>query len=93
MNAKEHSFVNISCLVKGRPPPSIRIINATDPEQFLNQSQTTGDMSIEEQSWEVNLIIKQVPCEASGLYICEANNSLGKDSQNRTLLVYCKYYQ
>ncbi|PVD27788.1 hypothetical protein C0Q70_12961 [Pomacea canaliculata] len=52
-------------------------------------SQPTEDIVINEQSWWVNFTIDQVPCEASGVYRCDVNNSLGQDSQSRTLLVYC----
>lgn len=90
VTVKENSSVNIKCLVKGRPTPSIRLINASDPEQSLNKSQPIYDVSLDTQVAEVSFSINQVPCEVSGIYRCEADNGLGQDSQNRTLLVYCK---
>ncbi|XP_025102194.1 uncharacterized protein LOC112568893 isoform X2 [Pomacea canaliculata] len=87
VNVRENSSVDIKCLCNGRPAPSIQLINGT--EHFLIQSQPTEDIVINEQSWWVNFTIDQVPCEASGVYRCDVNNSLGQDSQSRTLLVYC----
>lgn len=92
VNVQEKSPVDMKCLFRGRPTLSIRLINATDPEQFLHQRQPEIDVSVDEQPGEVLLTIDQVPCEASGIYRCEVNNILGQDSQNRTLLVHCKFH-
>ncbi|XP_025102240.1 uncharacterized protein LOC112568904 isoform X2 [Pomacea canaliculata] len=89
VNVQEKSHVDMKCLCNGRPAPSIRLINVTDPEHFLNQFEATGNISVDEQRWGVNFSMDQVPCEASGIYKCDVKNSLGQDSQSRTLLVNC----
>lgn len=91
VNVQEKSRVDMQCLCDGRPAPSIRLINVSNPEQLLSQSQSTEDIFANEQSSKVNFSIEQVPCEASGVYRCDGNNSLGQDSRSRTLLVYCKH--
>ncbi|XP_025102175.1 uncharacterized protein LOC112568875 isoform X2 [Pomacea canaliculata] len=88
VNVQDKSRVDMQCLCNGRPAPTIRLINVSNPEQLLSQSQPT-DIFANEQSSKVNFSIEQVPCEASGVYRCDVNNSLGQDSRSRTLLVYC----
>lgn len=92
VNIMENSSVDMKCFCNGRPTPSILLINTTETEPFLNQSLPTGNISTDKQTGEVTYRVDQVPCEASGIYTCDVTNSIGRDSQNRTLLVYCKHY-
>lgn len=90
---KEKSRVNMKCVGNGRPTPSIHLTNAIDPERVLNMEQTPGAVTEDDQTEEVSFIIDQVSCEASGVYRCDINNSLGHQTKSRTLLVLCKCYQ
>ncbi|XP_025101141.1 uncharacterized protein LOC112568187 isoform X4 [Pomacea canaliculata] len=87
VNVDEKSQVEMKCSSYGKPTPSIGLVNVADPSTLLNQSQPTG--GIFEHSKEVTYSIHQVLCEASGVYRCDTNNSIGQDSQSRTLLVSC----
>lgn len=88
VNVDEKSQVEMKCSCYGKPTPSIRLVNVADPSTLLNQSHPTG--GIFEHSKEVTYSIHQVLCEASGVYRCDTNNSIGQDSQSRTLLVTCE---
>lgn len=92
VNVQEKSRVEMKCLSKGRPTPSIQLINSTEPEQSLNETQPTGNISVDKTTEEVTLTIEEVQCEASRVYRCDVNNSLGQEKVNRTLLVSCMYY-
>lgn len=92
MNVRENSRLDMRCLFSGKPTPNVRLINGTDV-RFLNQSQPAVDMSTDEQTVEVIFIINKVSCEASGVYRCDANNSLGQESESRMLLVSCECRQ
>ncbi|PVD27808.1 hypothetical protein C0Q70_12982 [Pomacea canaliculata] len=89
VNVDEKSHVEMRCYSDGKPTPSSRLINAAEPSQSLNHSQPADDDVDEERSGEVSLSIHQVQCQVSGVYRCEVNNSIGQDSQSRTLLVSC----
>ncbi|XP_025102205.1 uncharacterized protein LOC112568894 isoform X2 [Pomacea canaliculata] len=89
VNVQEKSRVEMKCLSKGRPTPSIQLINSTEPEQSLNETQPTGNISVDKTTEEVTLTIEDVQCEASRVYRCDVNNSLGQDKVTRTLLVSC----
>lgn len=90
VNVDEKSHVEMKCYSDGKPNPSSRLINAAEPSQSLNHSEPAEDDVDEERSGEVSLSIHQVQCQVSGVYRCEVNNSIGQDSQSRTLLVSCK---
>lgn len=76
--------VSLSCMFDGAPVPMIR--------WFYNDAELVDDTInnvevVSEDGWSV-LRLSNVSLENEGNYRCEANNSLGVDSENFFLTVF-----
>ena len=86
--AVEGQDVDLSCLVKGNPPSSVRW---TKNEERLNVT-ANSRLSVPKTNNDHSLTIKDVRRSDAGQYRCVAYNSVDSSTSfAATLVVFCKY--
>ena len=91
----ETKTTTIQCEALGYPPPTViwSSSNEDSSDRVLvsdSVSVPTGYGNVTRVS--VNLIITNAIREDTGEYICSANNSIGDDNKNVSIIVQCKSF-
>ena len=91
---QEQNHITITCQALGYPPPIVvwsktsetlnDRVSVSDTVSFL-----TGNGNVTRVS--VNLTITNASREDTGVYTCSANNSIGSDERNVTIIIQCKF--
>ena len=90
----EGNTTTVTCKATGFPPPTIvwsRTNGAISHRVSVSDAVRvpTGYGNITTVS--INLTVANASREDTGVYICSANNSIGSDSRNLSIVVQCEF--
>jgi Immunoglobulin I-set domain len=81
--------VTLKCVTSGDPSPKVRWLRVPfDDDETVNASLTTIEESNADDRVSVDgglLVIKNVTLDDEGMYVCEAENTVGKSHRNASL--------
>ena len=95
LTTQEGNTTTITCEAFGYPPPTVvwnRINGILSDRVSVSDSVSvpTGYGNVTRVS--VNLIITNASREDTGVYTCSANNSIGSDNKDLSIIVQCKFW-
>ena len=91
---REGNTTTITCEAFGYPPPTVvwnKINGILSDRVSVSDSVSvpTGYGNVTRVN--VNLTITNASREDTGVYTCSANNSIGSDSSNVSIIIHCKF--
>ena len=91
LTVEQSSSVELSCNVSGVPLPQVEwFTNSSDGLTPVDDNVVIGSME-NENGVSSTLTLLSIQLSESGVYLCMANNSLGFDTAQTLITVYCKW--